>query len=386
MNSTISFYLKSLISSSNATQKLLFFFFLMRCVLWRRNSKPMKSFFRLQRCRATALFSLSVILAITVMIIYITRGESSSQLNLPKQKWSSSKSAVEVKHLPSMGFMNGTDLMWTIPESPKAVFLIAHGCNGRASNFWDKSSGCPNCVGLPEERLIVLHALDRKFAVLAISSVGKCWTFGKEKEIVRWIIKWWIDENKLKKLPVVALGASSGGYFVSALATEMQFSSIALMIAEGVFDSINIPINYPPTLFIHMPKDKQRMELIKMNMEALRMKGVHVKEVRCMEFPLTPEFLLDRIPWLDHTFFVQLLELLHQRGFIDDQGYMRRDGRATSWKKILKENHFSSENYRWVNHIQEELNLAYGYHEMTSLQSNDIFSWFESHLSSTTNL
>ncbi|KAI0496702.1 hypothetical protein KFK09_023026 [Dendrobium nobile] len=350
--------------------------------MWRRNSKPMRSFSSLQRCKTIALSSLSVILAITFVIIYRTRVKSRSQIDSLKLKWSGSKSAVELQLLPSMVFMNGTDLMWQLPESPKAVLFIAHGCNGRASNFWDRSSSCPNCVGLPEERLLVLHALAQKFAVLAVSSVGKCWTFGKEKETVKWIIEWWIDKNKLGKLPVVALGASSGGNFVSALAAVMRFSSITLMIAEGVFDSIDIPTNYPPTLFIHMPKDQRRMKLIEMNMQTLRMKGVHVKEVRCMQFPLTPNFLSDRIPRLDQSFSVQLFELLHQRGFIDDQGYMRRDGRATRWKQILKENKFSSEKYQWVNHIQEELNLAYGYHEMTSLQLYDIFSWFEAHLSS----
>ncbi|RCU28013.1 hypothetical protein DVA81_19915, partial [Acinetobacter baumannii] len=62
--------------------------------------------------------------------------------------------------------MNGTDVIWQIPDSPKAVLFLAHGCNGRASNFWDRSLSCPNCVGLPEERLIVFHALTRRFAVL----------------------------------------------------------------------------------------------------------------------------------------------------------------------------------------------------------------------------
>ncbi|KAK8952088.1 hypothetical protein KSP39_PZI003439 [Platanthera zijinensis] len=340
----------------------------------------MDPFYGLQRCRVTAVSSFSAILMAALLILYRTGGKSSPQFDLPNQPRISHHTAVHLQRLPSLGFMNGTDFMWQVPESPKAVLLLAHGCNGKASNFWDASSSCPNCVGLPEERLLVLHALERKFAVIAISSLGKCWSFGKEKENVKWILQWWIDENKLQNLPIVALGASSGGYFISALAAEARFSSIALMISEGVFDSMDIPKNYPPTLFVHMPKDRRRMELIQKNMQNLRMKGVRVKEVRCMELPLTPHFLWDRMPWLDQSFSVQLFELLRERGFIDEKGYMRRDGRATPWKEALKEKHFSYEKNRWVDHIQEELNLAYGYHEMTTLQSGDIFSWFESHM------
>ena len=234
---------------------------------------------------------------------------------------------------------------------------------------------------MPEERLIVLHALDRKFAVLTISSAGRCWSFGKEKETVKWVIKWWVEKNKLEKLPLTAMGASSGGYFVSALAAEMKFSSIVLMIAEGVFEQMGIPEGYPPTLFVHMPKDHLRMRSIEMNIQALRHKGVDVREIRCMKFPLTPNFLSDRIPGLDQNFSANLFSLLREKDFIDGNGYMRKDGRQTPWKEAMKERGLLSERYEWDAHVQEELNLAFGYHEMTSLQSDDMLDWFESHMS-----
>jgi hypothetical protein len=41
---------------------------------------------------------------------------------------------------------------------------------------------------------------------------------------------------------------------------------------------------------------------------------------------------------------------------------------------------FWEEVSRWADHIQEELNLAYGYHEMTSLQADEMFNWIEEHL------
>ncbi|MCL7051018.1 hypothetical protein MKW94_016303, partial [Papaver nudicaule] len=281
---------------------------------------------------------------------------------------------------PTLEFRNGTNVISQIPHSPKAVLFLAHGCNGKAANFWDKSPGCPNCIGLPEERLIVLHALARKFAVLAVSSVGSCWSMGEERVTVKEIIEWWVEKNNLGKVPLVALGASSGGYFVSVLANDVKFSSIVVMIAEGVFEGMDIPKNYPPTLFVHMPKDRRRMRLIGENMEALRQKGVDVAEVKCMEFPLTPYFLSDRIPGIDEAISFELVELLHQEGFVDENGLMRKDGRATRWKEALKRRKNVSLDKNKLDHIQEELNLAFAYHEMTSLQDEKIFNWFESHM------
>ncbi|MBA0726121.1 hypothetical protein Golax_001970 [Gossypium laxum] len=127
----------------------------------------------------------------------------------PDRKWNRFESLVQFN--PKREFRNGTDLIWQIPDSPEAVLFLAHGCSCRAVNFWDKSPKCHECVGLPEDRLLVLHALARKFAVLTISSVGECWTFGKERLIVEDIITWWVKRQNLGKLPLVALGASSGG-------------------------------------------------------------------------------------------------------------------------------------------------------------------------------
>lgn len=298
---------------------------------------------------------------------------------LPKQKWNSSDSLVSLH--PKKEFRNGTDLIWQVPESPKGVLFLAHGCNGRAINFWDKSPECPDCIGLPEERLLVLHGLAQGFAVITISSAQRCWTFGKEVLVVKDIIEWWIGRKKLEKLPLVALGASSGGYFVSVLATAMKFSSTVLMIAEGMFEQIDVKGDYPPTLFVHMPKDLYRQQKIDEYVEVLKDKGIDVGVVECLEFPLSPSTLADRIPGLDQALSRNLFEFFQEKGFIDKNGYMRKDGRQIKWKKALEEKKALLLDKNLVPHIQEELNLAFAYHEMTSVHSDQIFKWFESHMS-----
>ncbi|KAF6153064.1 hypothetical protein GIB67_034786 [Kingdonia uniflora] len=148
------------------------------------------------------------------------------------------------------------------------------------------------------------------------------------------------------------------------IATDMIFNGITLMIAEGVFGKMNVPDFYPSTLFVHMPKDRTRMCLISENMKALRQKGIHVAEIKCSEFSLTPN-LLCRVPGLSQSISQGLFELIHEKGFIDQNTYMRNDGHATHWKEALKERKtLLSETNELIPHIQDELNLVFAYHDI----------------------
>ncbi|KAJ1379000.1 Alpha/Beta hydrolase fold [Sesbania bispinosa] len=337
-----------------------------------------------QNCRVPVLVSsLSLMLMLVILFLVLhddndgEKEKPSLAYELPKQKWNSFDSLVQLH--PTIEYRNGTDLIWQVPESPKGVLFLAHGCNGRAINFWDKSPECPNCIGLPEERLLVLHGLAQGFAVITISSAQRCWTFGKEVLVVKDILEWWIGRRNLEKLPAVALGASSGGHFVSVLANTMKFNSIVLMIAQGMFEQMDIKEDYPPTLFVHMPKDLYRQQKIDEYVEILKDKGIDVGVVECMEFPLSPNTLADRIPGVDQTLSKRLFEIFQEKGFIDQKGFMRKDGRQLKWKKVLEEK--KNLLLDKVPHIQEELNLAFAYHEMTSVHSDQIFKWFKSHMS-----
>lgn len=330
-------------------------------------------------CRVISLIICPVlVVAVYVLLPRNNTEKSHTAFEIPEKKSYNFDSLVEFD--PKREFRNGTDLIWQIPDSPNAVLFLAHGCKCRAVNFWDRTPNCPECVGLPEDRLLVLNALHQKFAVLTISSAGRCWTLGEERLIIKDIIRWWVTQHKLENLPLVGLGASSGGYFISALARDLRFSSITLMIAEGVFDQMDIPNDYPPTLFVHMPKDVRRQQKISEFTEVLRAKGIDVAEIESMELPLSWSFFADRIPGLDHIVSRKLFELFRDEGFIDENGYLRRDGRSTRWKEALQARKTVLVPKNLLQHVQEELNLAFAYHEMTSLQSEQIFKWFNSHL------
>ncbi|KAJ8429922.1 hypothetical protein Cgig2_021757 [Carnegiea gigantea] len=261
---------------------------------------------------------------------------------------------------PTVEIVNGTEIIWETPDDPKAVLFVAHGCGGSPRNFWVRCLTCPKCVGLPEESKIVLDALAHKYAVLVVSSTKPCWTYGQETIRVSDIIRWWLEKNGLVQVPLVGLGASSG----------------------GLYDQMDsIPSGYPPTLFVHMPKDFERAIKVDSHIKILRKAGVEVEEIKCMEIPLTTNWLAERVPGLDRKMSSKLFEAFLEKGYIDPNGYMKNDGRVTPWREVLKENNIALPFMPPVRqYIQEELNLAYGYHEMTSLQSNEIFQWLDSHI------
>lgn len=281
----------------------------------------------------------------------------------------------------TLNYLQGTQLVWQIPPSPKAVLFIAHGCQGSATHFWDKSPNCAECLGLPEERIIVMNALSKGYAVVAISSTRDCWSIATDKEKVMVTLSHWILEKGLDKLPVAALGASSGGYFVSALAREYRFSSIVIMISEGLFRTMRINVHYPATLFVHMVKDKRRANLVKEAMEMLRSKGVVTKEVKCYQEPVTPHYFT-KIPGVSAITSERIHQALKHSDILDKENYMMMDGRSMNWmvplrgRRTMQEEHYK----QWDMHMRELLNLAFGFHETTSFQSDEIFAWLDTHL------
>ncbi|KAK9750223.1 hypothetical protein RND81_02G180900 [Saponaria officinalis] len=334
-----------------------------------------------RNCRVpVVLVVLCLIVAIALLIVLNSTGNHAIEESIHDNVSQNLKSFVLSN--PTVEFIHGREIIWQIPTNTSAVLFIAHGCRGTALNFWDKGSTCSKCVGLPEEKRIVQYALSHNFGVLVITSSDTCWSAGNEILWVAKIIKWWVAKNDLVNVPLFGLGASAGGYFLSRLATNVRFRGIVLMISSGLFDKMIIPDDYPPTLFVHMPKDARRARKVAKHIELLRRKGIEGKEIKCMEFPLTPNSLADRVSGLDQPTSTKLFKLFRDKTFIDERGFMREDGRVTPWKEALKQSKILLPyDSKLMHHIEEELNLAYGYHEMTSLQSDQIFEWLKSHIS-----
>jgi hypothetical protein len=223
--------------------------------------------------------------------------------------------------------------------------------------------------------------------VIAVSSREKCWR-KEDSRRVKFILESWIDKFGLVELPLLGLGASSGGYFLSSFAKVVKFDAIVLMIAEGRFQTTP-DSTYPSVLFVHMVKDEIRAEKIRKTIPVLRKAGIEADEIQCKEVNITDNFFAQRIPYMDASISVELRGLLLRSGCLDNSGYLKMDGRQLELKRKISlgkdgqklVDHLSSMSDYWEHHIREELNVAFAFHEFTSLPSGKIIAWLESHVS-----
>jgi hypothetical protein len=86
------------------------------------------------------------------------------------------------------------------------------------------------------------------------------------------------------------------------------------------------------------------------------------------------------VPGLTRAVADALVDVLRRKLFVDEKGFLKKDGRSTPWKKAAEEAKVLPEGFNLERHVNEELNVAYAYHEFTSLKNTEIFEWFESHI------
>lgn len=64
----------------------------------------------------------------------------------------------------TVGFAHRHSYYFQIPDSPRGVVLMIHGCVHSGYNWWPQTESCPECRGLPEEVSHTVQALRRGYA------------------------------------------------------------------------------------------------------------------------------------------------------------------------------------------------------------------------------
>ena len=164
--------------------------------------------------------------------------------------------------------------------------------NIQATDWWSHSPSCPQCIGLPVEREIVLEALRQDILPVALSSSNrahKCWT-GRDipvaSRLITHIYTHYLHSDY--SIPLYLLGASSGGSFVGMLAqsksTKPKVSAICVQIM-----ALNNYSSLPPSLFVLMTRDATTLHHVERN-------APHLKDctvLRVEEKAITPTFFYD---------------------------------------------------------------------------------------------
>lgn len=296
---------------------------------------------------------------------------------------------------PKTEVIDGQRIVWEGVASPKGVLLVFHGCGHSATDWWDRQESCPDCKGLPEEKRIVATAVARSYAVVAFSSQDRtfrsCWDVVAPPRITVDIQK---TKNSVKelatreawdKLPMFALGASSGGALVALLPFHLKLQGVCLQIMavpsevyKGLATANVHP--FPPMLFVHMVRDGVTAAGIAKNVAALTQEGVATKTIGVTPRPLATSFFSERIEGITTATSQRLFLALQEAGLVAADGLLRENPRQRGdlWRDAFKLRVEEKDLKLDLEAISEELNLAWAGHELISDTTNEMLDWFES--------
>ncbi|CAK9077627.1 unnamed protein product [Durusdinium trenchii] len=282
------------------------------------------------------------------------------------------------------------ETLWQRPEGPvKGLFFIAHGCNHQAPDVFTEvtetgetfkecaSSIFGKCLGLPEEVALRHYALSRGYVVMAVSGGDgrqSCWSAG-DLERVAAAVAHVRKEEKLSEMPLLAMGASSGGAFVGLLPSLDASSGIgklACIVPEIM--GVNTDVNeHVPTLFIHMPRDSHTAHAVK----DLTVRKVRTGELRAEPQKVSAQFLTK---CLKEDQAQRLSKAFQEQHLVDSQGFLREDPRHRRWiataESVLG---FDAPDSLVADEscLAEVMNVAWAKHEFTAQFAEEIFDFCE---------
>jgi hypothetical protein len=280
----------------------------------------------------------------------------------------------------------GIDIVYEVPDSPKGVLFVAHGCSHSATDWWPASTTCAKCTGLPVEESIVKEALKRKIAVIAVSSVNrvhKCWGSRDANRVIQAISHFYKNfiPSDSANIPLFLLGASSGGSFVGFLAQQSSIqppvSALCVQISSVGGDRI---ATLPSTVFVLMSRDAHTLSHVQEIAPTIKNSKILVTEPR----PITLEYFAQKTRgFITAAESHAVHNALAAGGFINNSTFLLEDDpRQTNWRQVVAMAIPSAVPHRdnlIADHsaISELLNVAWDMHEITDDCNIEVFDWFE---------
>uniref|UniRef100_A0A7S4KYP8 Uncharacterized protein n=1 Tax=Guillardia theta TaxID=55529 RepID=A0A7S4KYP8_GUITH len=322
-----------------------------------------------------------------------TRASHSAEekTTLQESKKSESREAVQsVRGIKTTLSDSGIEMVYQTVEkargkTSRAILFLAHGCSHSATDFFDKSDDCKECIGLPIERKIVSTALDKGLSVVAVTSQdrgSKCWNPQDDVARIKKAVESFRKTNNLEKIPLVALGASSGGAIVHALGISSE-PPAAIAVQIMPVPPEHLTEKYPPAIFWHMPRDQRGAPVIAEDINALKSFKRPVKELKCEPKPIDEEFFSRMIPEVSKQTSSKIAEIFKKKNIIDDKHMLVEDPRRTDWRKELAELEDVASGKLPLkadaSGISELMNVAWAQHEFCDEGLEEALSFMMSH-------
>eukprot|EP01105_Mastigella_eilhardi_P000431 TRINITY_DN10539_c0_g3_i2.p1 TRINITY_DN10539_c0_g3~~TRINITY_DN10539_c0_g3_i2.p1 ORF type:complete len:269 (+),score=47.97 TRINITY_DN10539_c0_g3_i2:78-884(+) len=200
----------------------------------------------------------------------------------------------------------GHDVLLAVPASGhvKGLLLLFHGC-GHSGADW---------FSLPEDNAMVRIATNRGLAVAAFTSTDRqfgCWEVEEDGPRVKKAVIAVLHALHPFRGDAWALGASSGGMFVSALPNYVPIAGVAVAIAPGYVEVLRA--TKTPAAFIYMSGDTTWAsdEAITAAVSSLVNDGVPAIAFRCDPKPLHAAYFSAHIDGLSAECSTALFRSLH---------------------------------------------------------------------------
>ena len=298
----------------------------------------------------------------------------------------------------------GVEVFYMLPSTPSisGVLVFFHGCSHGGQDFFI----------LPEDRIVALSALNRGLAVVSPTSNNRehgCWTVNDVSLISEALAAFRKDIGLPAHLPLMGMGASSGGAFLFRVYKQIKLKSMVSYIMGLGFDESDITAaasSLPATAYVHMPRDEQTSHAVAESMAVLKAANVATMEWLVQPHPLTPELCDRRLPELGdrrcHA-FLQMVKKKYKGLLKEDDNNVLKSYTNGDWKAAMQESELdipikkvsSHKNshikpgqlssstlhghaWLWAS-MEEEIAVSYAMHEMTAEHREEVLDFLMIH-------
>jgi len=272
------------------------------------------------------------------------------------------------------------------PNRIVGIALLLHACSHSALKFFSFTPAvCDECVGLSEELAMSRILLGRGYAVLAVTSSDRkrgCWGGPHDIRRVRTALDEFrgriISSSALRSrrnnptsahhrpaLPVVAVGASSGGRFAAHLAAD-GVADAAIVMVMGLGDHLrtrllgrmgSASVSPPPIFLAPMKRDERTARAVRNDWEVMRAAStslvvssnngrrsnhgegypVVLDEETCAPLAVTAPYLHGRVPSLGLSDSAAIVDALTGAGHLDrTTALLVKDPTSSDWRDVLR--------------------------------------------------
>eukprot|EP00928_Gymnodinium_smaydae_P090080 TRINITY_DN73938_c0_g1_i1.p1 TRINITY_DN73938_c0_g1~~TRINITY_DN73938_c0_g1_i1.p1 ORF type:complete len:393 (+),score=32.03 TRINITY_DN73938_c0_g1_i1:38-1180(+) len=256
------------------------------------------------------------------------------------------------------------ETVWQRPHGAvKGILFFAHDCGHQSTDLFTNKGhdgwmleGCTtsnfnDCLGLPEHVAFRQSARRKGYLVMAVSG-GRgrqdCWDLEEDPARVRNAIEHvrWVEGlvgGPDVEVPLILAGFGRGGDFVAHLARKPFRHLECLTLFNSFGDKGNDDrasgTEYPPQLpvfFQHMPRNTDVSRSTLNEAFRLRRRGHRVGELEIVPSPITATFLQRDGFGFEMSTAVSVVAALRDAGYLDVDGFLKRDPRKTNWPTVLR--------------------------------------------------